>query len=156
MLWGSLGRRGWLIGRAVGLFTGVVSGLMGIGGGNVMVPASTILLHLEQHQAQGVSLLVIVPTAISGAWSHYRRGNLNLRVALLLIPGAIVGGLIGGRIAQFVPSDQLRVIFGIILLYFAIRYLGVESWVRTRLLPKAPPEIKAATAPPPLPLPPQT
>ena len=133
MLWGTLGAVGWVIALAVGLFTGVVSGLMGIGGGNVMVPASTILFGLEQHQAQGVSLLVIIPTAVSGAWSHYRRGNVNVRVALLLIPGAVLGGLIGARLAQGVPSDQLRIIFGIILFYFALRYLGVEAWLRSRL-----------------------
>jgi uncharacterized protein len=137
MLWGTLDAAGWIIALAVGLFTGVVSGLMGIGGGNVMVPASTILFGLEQHQAQGVSLLVIIPTAISGAWSHYRRGNVNVRVALLLIPGAVLGGLIGARLAQGVPSDQLRIIFGIILFYFALRYLGVEAWLRSRLMSRS-------------------
>ena len=151
MNWGTLDLTSWLIGLGVGLFTGVVSGLMGIGGGNVMVPASTILLGLEQHQAQGVSLLVIVPTAISGAWSHYKRGNVNLRVALLLSPGAVIGGLIGARFAQALPGDTLRVIFGCILLYFAMRYLGVEAWVRARLFPQAPPQVKVATSPPPAP-----
>ena len=121
------------------------------------MPASTILLHLGQHQSQGVSLVVIVPTAISGTWSHYRRGNVNVRVALLLVPGAIIGGLIGGRIAQFVPSDQLRIIFGILLFYFAMRYLGVEAWLRSRLFPQATPEAKAATSPPPpVPVPPES
>ncbi|MDQ3699741.1 MAG: sulfite exporter TauE/SafE family protein [Chloroflexota bacterium] len=133
MNWGTLDATGWMIGLAVGFFTGVVSGLMGIGGGNILVPASTILLGLGQHQAQGVSLLVIIPTAISGAWSHYKRGNVDVRVALLLSAGAVVGGLIGARIAQGIPGDQLRVIFGIILVYFAQRYLGVEAWLRARL-----------------------
>lgn len=140
--WGQLDLNGWLIALSVGLFTGIVSGLMGIGGGNVMVPASTILLRLGQHVAQGVSLIVIVPTAISGAWSHYKRGNVNVRVALLLTPGAVVGGLIGARVAQAVPGGQLRVIFGILLFYFALRYLGVESWVVSRL--RAPREVQQA------------
>ena len=83
MTWGSLDLNDWLLALGVGLVTGVISGLMGIGGGNVLVPASTILLHLGQHQAQGVSLLVIVPTAISGAWTHYRRGNVQVKVASL-------------------------------------------------------------------------
>ena len=140
--WGSLDLNGWLIALTVGLFTGIVSGLMGIGGGNIMVPASTILLRLGQHVAQGVSLIVIIPTAVSGAWSHYKRGNVNVRVALLLTPGAIVGGLVGARVAQAIPGGQLRVMFGILLFYFAMRYLGVESWIAARL--KAPPEARRA------------
>ena len=133
MNWGHLDLNGWLIALSVGIFTGIVSGLMGIGGGNVMVPASTILLHLGQHVAQGVSLIVIIPTAISGAWSHYKRGNVNVPVATGLAPGAVIGGLIGARIAQAVPSGQLRVIFGILLFYFALRYLGFEAWVVSQL-----------------------
>jgi uncharacterized protein len=149
MNWGTLDATGWLIGLAVGLFTGVVSGLMGIGGGNIVVPASTILFGMEQHQAQGVSLLVIVPTALAGAWTHYRRGNVDLRVAVLLSIGAVVGGFIGARVAQLVPGDSLRVIFGILLFYFAMRYLGVETWLRQRLFPQAPKEVRLATSPPP-------
>jgi uncharacterized membrane protein YfcA len=132
MSWGTLTPEQWLLGLGVGLFTGIISGLMGIGGGNVLVPASTILLHLVQHQAQGVSLVVIIPTAVSGAWTHYQRGNVNLRVAALLTPGAVLGGLAGGRVAQAIPSDQLRITFGVILLYFALRYLGVVAWLRAR------------------------
>lgn len=135
MNWGTLDLYGWVVALVVGLFTGIISGLMGIGGGNVLVPASTILLSLEQHQAQGVSLLVIIPTAISGAWTHYKRGNVDLKVAGWLSAGAIVGGYFGARLAQGIPSDQLRVIFGILLFYFALRYLGVEAWLHTRLFP---------------------
>jgi uncharacterized membrane protein YfcA len=153
--WGTLDLAGWLIALAVGLFAGVISGLMGIGGGNVLVPASTILLALEQHQAQGVSLLVIVPTASSGAWSHYKRGNVDLKVALLLSGGAIPGGLAGARIAQGIPSDQLRVTFGVLLLYFALRYLGVTDWMRARLTRRPAPTVKAVTAAPPIPTPPE-
>jgi uncharacterized membrane protein YfcA len=140
--WGQLDLNGWLIAMSVGLFTGIVSGLMGIGGGNIMVPASTILLRLGQHVAQGVSLIVIIPTAVSGAWSHYKRGNVNVRVALLLTPGAIIGGLVGAWVAQAIPGGQLRVIFGILLFYFAMRYLGVESWIVNRL--RAPQEVRRA------------
>ena len=140
--WGDLSLEGWLIALAVGLFTGIVSGLMGIGGGNIMVPASTILLGLTQHLAQGVSLIVIVPTAISGAWSHFKRGNVALRVAMLLAPGAALGGLIGASVAQGLDKDTLRTVFGLLLFYFALRYLGVESWVISRL--RASPQAKRA------------
>jgi uncharacterized membrane protein YfcA len=151
--WGTLDLTGWLVALAAGLFAGVVSGLMGIGGGNVLVPASTILLALEQHASQGISLLVIVPTAIAGAWSHYRRGNVDLRVVVFLTPGAVAGGLVGARVAQGIPGDQLRVIFGILLLYFALRYLGATDWLRARLGRRAPPEVEVVTAPPPTPPP---
>ena len=140
--WGTLDLNGWLVALAVGLFTGIVSGLMGIGGGNIMVPASTILLGLTQHVAQGVSLIVIVPTAISGAWSHYKRGNVATRVAMLLAPGAAVGGLIGASIAQGLDRDTLRVVFGVLLFYFSLRYLGVEGWLMARL--RASPDAKRA------------
>ena len=140
--WGTLDLNGWLIALTVGLFTGIVSGLMGIGGGNIMVPASTILLGLTQHLAQGVSLIVIVPTAISGAWSHYRRGNVAVRVAMLLAPGAALGGLVGASAAQGLDKDTLRISFGVLLFYFALRYLGVEAWVMKRL--RASPETKRA------------
>ena len=140
--WGALDLNGWVIALVVGLFTGIVSGLMGIGGGNIMVPASTILLGLTQHLAQGVSLIVIVPTAISGAWSHFKRGNVAVKVALLLAPGAALGGLIGASVAQGLDRDTLRIVFGLLLFYFALRYLGVESWVVSRL--RTPPEAKRA------------
>jgi uncharacterized membrane protein YfcA len=136
----ALDLRGWAIALAVGLFTGVISGLMGIGGGNVLVPASTILLGLEQHQAQGVSLLVIVPTALAGAWGHYRHGNVHLRAAALLSAGAVAGGLAGARLAQTLPGDFLRICFGIILLYFAIRYLGLIEWLQAKRARRPPPE----------------
>ena len=140
--WGTLDVNGWVIALAVGLFTGIVSGLMGIGGGNIMVPASTILLGLTQHLAQGVSLIVIVPTAISGAWSHFKRGNVATRVAILLAPGAALGGLIGASVAQGLDRDTLRIVFGILLFYFALRYLGVEAWALARL--RASPDAKRA------------
>ena len=117
----------------VGLFTGVVSGLMGIGGGNILVPASTILLGLTQHQAQGVSLMVIIPTAITGAYTHWKHGNVDVRTAALVAPGAIVAGWLGAEVAQRLTAEVLRAAFGILLLYFSLRYLGVEAWAQRRL-----------------------
>jgi uncharacterized membrane protein YfcA len=121
------------IALAVGLFTGVLSGLMGIGGGNIMVPASTILLGLTQHQAQGVSLVVIIPTAITGAYTHWQHGNIDRRTALLVAPGATVAGWLGAELAQRLQADTLRLCFGLLLLYFALRSLGVEAWITSRL-----------------------
>ena len=117
----------------VGFFTGVVSGLMGIGGGNILVPASTILLGLTQHQAQGVSLMVIIPTAITGAYTHWKHGNVDVKTAALVAPGAVVAGWLGAEVAQRLTAEVLRAAFGILLLYFSLRYLGVEAWARRHL-----------------------
>lgn len=119
----------WSIAAAVGLFVGVLSGLTGVGGGIVLVPASTLLLGLTQHQAQGVSLAVIVPTSIIGAYSHWRYGNVQPRTALVIGVAAVLSGLVGALVAQQIPADTLAVIFGILLLYVAQRYLGVEAWL---------------------------
>ena len=83
-----------------------------------------------------------MPTAISGAWSHFKRGNVATRVAMLLAPGAAVGGLIGASVAQGLDRDTLRIVFGVLLFYFALRYLGVEAWVLSRL--SASPDAKRA------------
>ena len=75
---------------------------------------------------------MIIPTAISGAWSHYRRGNVDVEVALLLTPGALLGGCWGPGWRRD-PRRPAAGIFGLLLLYFALRYLGVEDWLRARL-----------------------
>ena len=85
-----------LIALSVGLLSGVLSGLLVIGGGIVMVPAMTLLLGLSQHLAQGTSLLLIIPTALSGSLTHWRMGNISLALAasdevLRLIFGAYLG-----------------------------------------------------------------
>ncbi|MBM4435733.1 MAG: sulfite exporter TauE/SafE family protein [Actinobacteria bacterium] len=124
-----------LIGVALiaGAFTGLVSGTMGVGGGIVMVPAMVIFMGIDQHVAQGVSLAVIVPTAISGGVQHYRMGNVVTRVASGVTIGGVAGGLLGAQLAQWLPEAALRIIFAAVALYSAQRMLGVQAWVTKRL-----------------------
>jgi uncharacterized membrane protein YfcA len=131
--WGSLGVAGWAAGLGIGWFTGVLSGAMGIGGGVILVPSSVLLLGLEQHQAQGLSLLVMAPTALMGAWSHHRHRNLEPRVAALIALGAVGGGLAGAHAAQALPSSQLQAAFGVLVLCFGLQYAGVAALLRSRL-----------------------
>src|SRR5205085_629046 len=79
---------------------GLVSGLLGVGGGIVMVPAIVFLLGREQHVAQGVSLAVIIPVSVSGAFIHYRKGNLIPSLALWLSVGAVIGATVVGAVVQ--------------------------------------------------------
>jgi uncharacterized membrane protein YfcA len=100
----------------VGLIAGVVSGLLGVGGGIVMVPAIAFLLGRDQHVAQGVSLAVIIPVSISGAWIHARKGNVIPPLALWLSVGGVIGAAVVGNMVQRVSSESLRDAIGIFLI----------------------------------------
>jgi len=112
-----------VLGLAIGLVTGVVSGLLGIGGGIVMVPAMVLLLGLSQHLAQGTSLFVIVPTAAAGSITHFRLGNIRFAVAGWLAIGGTVGVVAGAVVALLVPDQGLRILFALFLLYTGARML---------------------------------
>lgn len=111
----------------LGLLAGFLSGLLGIGGGQVLTPGMIFFFDLPQKLAQGISIAFIVPTAASGALTHYRRGNVLPRVGLLMIPGSIVFGLLGAWIAQYVDGTYLRLGFGIFLIYGSLRMLAPRA-----------------------------
>ena len=113
----------------VGLVSGVVSGALGIGGGVIMVPAMVLLLGVQQSVAQGTSLLVILPTALSGAQSHYRRRNLDLRPTIWLgLLGAVTAG-VGAYLAVHFDQQKLREVFAVYILLVGIRtiYTGIRK-----------------------------
>ena len=101
----------------IGLGSGITSGLFGVGGGIVMVPAMLLLLHLPRtHVAVGTSLAVIVPTALVSVWQHARAGNVSWSTAAMLVPTALLGGVVGVRLAAELSSDQLRRAFAVFLI----------------------------------------
>lgn len=112
----------------VGAVTGLLSGILGIGGAPILVPALIYILGVGQKAAQGVSLAVIVPTAIAGAVTHYRLGNVRLRVTAWLVPAAIVGAVVGAVLATIVDAATLRRAFAVLLLVMSIRM----GWPRHR------------------------
>ena len=99
---------------ALGLATGVLAGLFGLGGGILFVP-TLVALGLGQLEAQATSLLAILPTVAAGAWNQHRFGNLRVRTALVVGVASIVGVEIGARIATSLPEDLLRRLFAILL-----------------------------------------
>src|SRR5690349_16085809 len=109
---------------ALGLVAGIFSGLLGIGGGQVLVPGMVFLFGEDQKLAQGVSLAFIVPTALAGAYTHYRSGNVLIRTGLWLMPGAIVGGLVGAQLAQMLDVRVLKLGFGLFLAYAGLRMIS--------------------------------
>ena len=91
-----------------------------------MVPAMlffTTLAMRDTQQAVGTSLIVIIPTAIIGAWKHKWLGNINWPVALMLVPGAIVGGWIGASLTQGISSGNLKRMFGAFIILVGCRLL---------------------------------
>lgn len=106
-----------------GSLTGFLSGMMGVGGGTIMVPAMVLLLGMDQHTAQGTSLLAMVPASLVGASTHHRLGNVAPRLAAGLVPGVLLGTFLGGEAAHFLPENALRLVFAAVLLWTAGRYL---------------------------------
>lgn len=105
----------------IGIASGVLSGMLGVGGGVLMVPGMVLLLGMGQHVAEGTSLLVIIPTAVVGAATHWRHGYVLLLAAAVLGAGGIVGAVIGSHIALNVSASTLRVIFAAYLVITGAR-----------------------------------
>ena len=105
----------WII-LLIGLAVGIVSGVIGIGGGILFVPALVWLLGMDQHKAQGTSIgALLLPVGAFAFLEYYRKGNADIRVALLLAAGFLVGGYFGAFGAQHIPDLLLRRIFAITL-----------------------------------------
>ena len=108
----------------LGLAAGVLSGLIGIGGGIIIVPTLVLLFGLTQQQAQGTTLaLMVPPIGILAAWTYYQQGFVDLKIAGFVCVGFIVGGLIGAKIATGLSNEVLRRIFGVILALVAFNMI---------------------------------
>ena len=112
-----------LIALGVGLVAGFFAGLAGVGGGVVIVPATVLLLGLSQHEAQGTSLVAIIFTATAGTVVNYRNKRVRLQDGLVVGLGGVVGSLIGSQLALGVDGRTLSLLFGLLVLFVAIRTL---------------------------------
>jgi uncharacterized membrane protein YfcA len=111
----------FLIAGIIGLVSGISSGLFGVGGGIVMVPAMIYFMKLDIKLAVGTSLAVIIPTAIMGSFKHFQMGNVDWRVALSLAPMAIVGSYGGAWLTKSIASADLKRAFGGFLVLVGLR-----------------------------------
>jgi uncharacterized membrane protein YfcA len=108
----------------LGVAVGALVGLLGIGGGVVLVPALVYLLHMDQHCAQGTSLLILLPPVGLGALRQYwKQGQVDLRAGILCALGMLVGGYAGGLIAVPMASRHLQGLFGCFLILAAFLLL---------------------------------
>jgi uncharacterized membrane protein YfcA len=113
----------------LGLGVGLTVGLMGVGGGIVLVPALAYLLNMDQHVAQGTSLLLqLPPIGIGGLYFYWKQRHVDLRAGLVCALGFLCGGYFGSNLALSIPSHDLHALFGIFLMFAA-----VMLWRQTRL-----------------------
>ncbi|MFA4967174.1 MAG: sulfite exporter TauE/SafE family protein [Candidatus Margulisiibacteriota bacterium] len=108
----------------IGLLAGTLSGLLGIGGATILIPALLLIYKMTQHMAQGTSIAaLLLPVGLLAAIKYHQAGNVNIKFAVILAVGFLVGGYIGAVIAQPIPDDILRKLFGAYLLIIAVQMI---------------------------------
>ncbi len=108
----------------LGLLAGIVSGLIGIGGGVIIVPALIFWFGLSQHEAQGTTLAMLVPpVGLLAAWTYYRQGYVNFQIAAFLCAGFFLGGLLGAKLATGLSNVLLEKVFGFAMLAIAFKMI---------------------------------
>ena len=116
----------------LGIAAGALSGLVGVGGGIIIVPALIYILEMNQMQAQGVSLAVLLmPVGFLGVWNYYQAGNIQFSIALLIALGFVFGSYFGSKLALQLPDYKIKFIFALVILVVAIDMLwksGLNWW----------------------------
>lgn len=113
----------WLC-LTLGLVAGIVSGMTGIGGGIIILPALIFLLGFSQQQAQGTTLALLVPPIdLLAAWTYYKQGYVDIKVAALMCLGFFLGGWIGAKIGTNLPNGVLSKVFALLLILSAAKVL---------------------------------
>ena len=111
----------------LGLTTGILSGLIGIGGAIIIIPSLVLGFGMSQHTAQGTTLaLMVPPIGLLAAWTYYKAGFVDFKIAALICLGFFVGGFIGARFVTDIPDLLLKRIFGVVLLLAAMRMIFVK------------------------------
>ncbi|MBD1936003.1 MULTISPECIES: sulfite exporter TauE/SafE family protein [unclassified Microcoleus] len=117
----------------IGLVAGVAGGMFGIGGGAIMVPAMVLLLSLDQKLATGTSLAAqVLPIGILGAIVYHRNNNLNIKHAIIIAIGLVIGNLFGALFANqpYISSELMKKLYGLFLFLIGFRYLFPNLFTR--------------------------
>lgn len=117
----------------IGLFAGIMSGFIGIGGGVIIVPALVYFMALPQHTAIGTSLLLMLPPiGILAVMNYYKAGHVNITYGIVIAITFIIGAFIGSKISLKLSGNMVKFIFGIFMLYVSIRliYAGYKGGLK--------------------------
>lgn len=106
----------------IGLVAGIASGFLGIGGGILVIPALVLLLNYSQKAAQGTSLgLLLPPIGLLAVLNYYKAGYVNLKAAGIMIITFLIGSYLSSKIAVTLPEGIIKKVFGVFLLFYAIK-----------------------------------
>ena len=112
----------------IGLAAGILSGMIGIGGGIIIVPALVFVLGFTQRQAQGTSLgLLLLPVGILAVMNYYKQGFIDVKVVGIMCATFILGGWLGSKIALSLPQETVKKIFAIVLIVVAVKMLFFDK-----------------------------
>lgn len=119
----------------VGLSAGILSGMVGVGGGIIVVPALVLLLGFSQHEAQGTSLgLLLLPVGILAVLNYYKQGYIDIKVVAIMSIAFVLGGWLGSKLSLSLPQDTVKKIFALVLFYTAFRMMGWDTvlvkWIK--------------------------
>lgn len=108
----------------IGILAGVLSGLVGVGGGIIMVPLLVMFFSFNQHEAQGTSLAVLaVPVTAVAVFNYYKEGQINLKYAAIIAVFFVLGSIVGSKFALTLDQKVLKKIFAVVLLIIAGKML---------------------------------
>jgi uncharacterized membrane protein YfcA len=114
----------------IGLASGMLSGLVGVGGGIIIVPALVFFLGFSQHQAQGTSLgLLMLPVGILAVLNYYRQGHVDFKVIAIMSIAFVLGGWLGSKLSLVLSEVLIKRIFAVTLFYTAFKMLGWDKAV---------------------------
>ena len=112
----------------VGLAAGMLSGLVGVGGGIIIVPALMYFLKFDQHQAQGTSLgLLLMPVGILAVMNYYKKGYLDIKVVAIMCVAFVIGAFLGSKVSLAISQEKLKKVFALLLLFVAIKMLFLDK-----------------------------
>lgn len=112
----------------IGIAAGILSGLVGVGGGLVIVPGLVLFLGFSQHNAQGTSLgLLLLPAGILAVVQYYKHGDVDIKAVAILAVGFVIGGYYGSKLALSLPQDTVKKIFAIFMLLVAFKMLFIDK-----------------------------
>jgi len=114
----------------IGLLAGILSGLVGVGGGIIIVPALVFFLGFTQHQAQGTSLgLLLLPVGILAVINYYNKGHIDVKVVAIMSIAFVIGGFFGSKLSLVLSEEMLKKIFAIVLFYTAFKMLEWDKLI---------------------------